>query len=268
MKFCSSCGKELATDSKFCADCGAATDGNAPQTPNAAVAAATTALGFFTQFVKSPATAIKTSPINQPEAIIYLALVPVSMFLFLYAFVWRTVSETVKLMREGWGSWRGEMPSARSMRSEAFEGLNEFFSFGSAAFETIIHVAVWFVVLVAVPILFFKFIESEEKAAFGNIFPVFAAATIPHTMVYAVSAVITFFHLSAGLMFMMCASMALGYVGFWLLYGTALKRTFNATTEQAVYCSIIAFIMSSMYASFGVWRVAGVFIKDMFGGFF
>jgi hypothetical protein len=270
MKFCSKCGKELAEDSKFCTICGTPSGGDeasaatpvaptapaAPAAPNAAVVAASTAISFFKQFIKAPATAIKTNDIKGPEAIIYLALLPLSMFLLLYAFIWRMTTD-IAIAIDG----------SRRYASEIREELGEFFSWGTAAFETILHVAVWFVLLLLVPFVLFKFFGTQEKVDIGKIFPVFAAATIPYTALFVIGAIITFLHMTAGTAFLVTASMALGSVAFWILHATAVKRCFNATTEQAVYSSIITYVIATMYSLFGVWRVVGVLFDDLFGGF-
>ncbi|MCL2047234.1 MAG: zinc ribbon domain-containing protein [Defluviitaleaceae bacterium] len=243
MKFCPSCGNELAADSRFCAGCGAAVDGGAasPSTtasPNAAMAAATaaasTALGFFKSFVKSPATAIKTSSINQPEGIIYIALLPVSMILFLYAFMWRAVGDLVKEIAM------------------------------SAIFELLIHTAVWFAILIVIPLLAYKVLfDNEEKIAISDIFPVFAAATLPVTVNYILGTVGMLFNISVGFGLFLVGAFGFGSIAFWILHATAVKRTFNVTNEQTVYSSILTYVVATAYCAFGMGRVLSGFFGSL-----
>ncbi|MCL2577885.1 MAG: zinc ribbon domain-containing protein [Defluviitaleaceae bacterium] len=256
MKFCSACGKELVEGSKFCMGCGAPSDGSGvattSQEPNAAVAAATaaatTAIGFFKQFIKSPMTAVQSGSINQPEAIIYLALVPISMLLLLNAYILRLASN---------------MDISASRLRDIMD-----ISLGGAVFETIIHVAVWFVILIAVPFGMFKFFGNSEKIDFAKIFPVFAAITLPITVLFILSAVFTLISTSAGIGFLMAASIPLGTVSFWILHTVAVKRTFGGSLEQAVYSSIITYVLASMYSLFGMSRVAGNILGGMMGSLF
>ncbi|MCL2356969.1 MAG: zinc ribbon domain-containing protein [Defluviitaleaceae bacterium] len=264
-KFCVSCGNQLQEDSKFCPGCGASSDvKEANQTVSTANTTATAAIGFLKHFVKNPATAIKTSEIGTPEAIVYLALLPISMFLLMYATVWRTVTSMARAARDALGVMGGLLPSVSEIRSEFFDELSGALSLGSVVFEPLFHVSVWFALFIFIPSLFFKFVGSEKKPKVGEVFPIFAAATLPYTILYALSALIIFLNLGAGFAFILVASTALGTVAAWCLYAAALKRLFDASTEHAVYCSCLAYVVTSMYALFGFYRVARVLLSDAF----
>lgn len=266
MAFCSSCGNELQNDVKFCANCGNATDAAAQTTKTGGTAneVAAVTVGFLKEFFLSPATAVGNANVSTGGAIVLLALMPISMFLFLYAFLWRTITETARLMRATW--WGGNPPSVRELRSEAFDELGEYFSLGSAAFETILHVAVWFVVIMLVTFLFFKFVSAGKQTTIGEMFPIFAVITFPWTIFLILGALLMFFNMSAGLGFVVVAYIPIGTISFWLLYAAAVKRTYNPSTEHIVYCGIITYILATMYSAFGMWRVAGALFGDVFGG--
>lgn len=229
------------------------------RTLNSGIAAAKTAMGYFKNFFRSPATALSTAEIKPPEAAIYVALLPISLLLLLLAFIWRMTGDIAR-------DWPGV--SSSDIREELFEVI----SMGSAVFETILHSVVWFAIIIIVPIILLKLIGKKDTNTISGVFPTFAAAVLPLIIMYLVSAVITFIHMTAGMVFMISASTALGTVAFWIMHAIAVKRVFSATTEQAVYASIITSIFATIYSLFGVYRVVFLALEnlvgDALGGFF
>ena len=208
-----------------------------------------TAFGFFMAFFKSPATSIKSGKINMPEGIVFAALYPLSIMLYLWA--------SVRAMT----GWMADMfgVSVSEIRNE----IGEYLAWGSAFVQSILLVAVWFAVLVVIPLVFFAINRSNKQADTGSFIPLLGAVSLPYSLTYVIMSLITLVSISAGFGFALFASVALSGVAFWVLYGLAIKRCFGVETEHAVYCSIIAYIAAGMLGIFIIIRVMSALYAPM-----
>ena len=217
------------------------TYGQGPNVGAQISAVGATAIGFFMVFFKSPATAIKSGKINMPEGIVFAALYPLSLMLYLWA--------SVRAMT----AWMADMfgVSVSEIRNE----MGEYLAWGSAFVQTILLVAVWFAILVVIPLVFFAINRSNKQADTGSFIPLLGAVSLPYSLTYVIMSLITLVSILAGFGFALFASVALTGVAFWVLYGLAIKRCFGVETEHAVYCSIIAYIVAGMFGVFIISRI-------------
>ena len=251
--FCSKCGTQFEDEgAKFCTGCGNTLNAlesppanpseasstpsstEAYQPPKQAPANSINVHNIFVNFIKDPVGVIKNSEIQLLDGVLLAAFVPLTLIIMAYA---------------------------------AIPYSGEFLSFGTLLLHTVLHSAVWLLLLTVVPILVLKLANQNTQINFPLAFARISLVAVPIVVLNLLTAIVGAIGFSYGLVIYFAGVGVVGVLVLAAVHTVMVQKIFNVEKDKAIYASLITVFVATIYQAFAFGWTFQALADNLFGGF-
>ena len=212
---------------------------------------------YLLKLAKAPISTIKNEELDLKGAAILLGLLPISLFLAMWSLMRSLINMAVNVMTSGLGGLFG--PSPAQMRAELLAEI----SWGSMFFNGLITSAVWFALMMFVPLGIARILKNTQTIDMKKLFSQMVVITIPVTSLFLLATVFGF--MALWLWFIL---VAISLVIPLLLHFVITRNILNETPDRALYITFITQVIIVLVVSFWLNVQMGNMFTDLTGGFF